>query len=126
MSWLDHLKLSFRKFCAEIIKLDKSEHTPILFEDYNNEDYYYKFSKKQYFENKTFLYNLRQELQKDFPDAWINTFPGREENTFCITRPFASLAVFAIIKTRASFAFGSSPVVSMSKERTNNSDSSRP
>jgi len=50
----------------------------------NNEVYYYKFSKKQYFENKTFLYNLRQELQKDFPDAWINTFPGREENTYCV------------------------------------------
>lgn len=50
----------------------------------DNEHYYYKFSKKQYFENKTFLYNLRQELQKDFPDAWINTFPGREENTYCI------------------------------------------
>ena len=51
---------------------------------HNNEVYYYKFSKKQYFENKTFLYNLRQELQKDFPDAWINTFPGREENTYCV------------------------------------------
>lgn len=50
----------------------------------NNEHYYYKFSKKQYFENKTFLYNLRLELQKDFPDAWINTFTGREENTYCI------------------------------------------
>ena len=50
----------------------------------NNEVYYYKFSKKQYFENKTFLYNLRLELQKDFPDAWINAFIGREENTYCI------------------------------------------
>jgi len=50
----------------------------------NNDNYYYKFSKKQYFENKTFLYNLRLELQKDFPDAWINTFPGREENTYCV------------------------------------------
>ena len=51
---------------------------------HDNDNYYYKFSKKQYFENKTFLYNLRQELQKDFPDAWINTFPGREENTYCV------------------------------------------
>jgi hypothetical protein len=51
---------------------------------HNNDNYYYKFSKKQYFENKTFLYNLRLELQKDFQDAWINTFPGREENTYCI------------------------------------------
>ena len=51
---------------------------------HNNDNYYYKFSKKQYFENKTFLYNLRLELQKDFPDAWINIFPGREENTYCI------------------------------------------
>ena len=51
---------------------------------HNNDNYYYKFSKKQYFENKTFLYNLRLELQKDFQDAWINIFPGREENTYCI------------------------------------------
>ena len=51
---------------------------------HNNDNYYYKFSKKQYFENKTFLYNLRLELQKDFPDGWINTFPGREENTYCV------------------------------------------
>ena len=51
---------------------------------HDNDNYYYKFSKKQYFENKTFLYNLRLELQKNFPDAWINTFPGREENTYCI------------------------------------------
>ena len=50
----------------------------------NNEVYYYKFSKKQYFENKTFLYNLRQELQKEFEGAWINIFTGRDENTYCI------------------------------------------
>lgn len=50
----------------------------------NNEVYYYKFSKKQYLENKTFIYNLRQELQKEFEGAWINIFPGREENTYCI------------------------------------------
>lgn len=48
------------------------------------EDNYYKFSKKQYLENKTFIYNLRQELQKEFEGAWINIFPGREENTYCI------------------------------------------
>ena len=51
---------------------------------HNNENNYYKFSKKQYFENKTFLYNLRLELQKDFSDAWINAFIGREENTYCV------------------------------------------
>jgi hypothetical protein len=48
------------------------------------EDNYYKFSKKQYLENKTFIYNLRQELQKEFEGAWINIFPGRDENTYCI------------------------------------------
>ena len=48
------------------------------------QQHYYKFSKKQYLENKTFIYNLRQELGKDFPQAWINIFPGREENTYCI------------------------------------------
>ena len=55
---------------------------------YNNqstiEDHYYRFSKKQYLENKTFIYNLRQELQKDFPQAWINIILGRDENTYCI------------------------------------------
>lgn len=50
----------------------------------NNEDHYYRFSKKQYLDNKPFIYNLRQELEKDFPDAWINIFVGREENTYCI------------------------------------------
>ena len=49
---------------------------------YNDEEqHYYKFSKKQYLENKTFIYNLRQGLQKEFDSAWINIFPGREENT---------------------------------------------
>ena len=55
MSWLDHLKLSYRKFCAEIIKLDKSEHTPILFEDYNNEDYYYVLNL-----NYNYIYSLEE------------------------------------------------------------------
>lgn len=46
--------------------------------------HYYKFSKKQYLENKTFIYNLRQELEKDFPQAWVSISPGREENTYCL------------------------------------------
>jgi hypothetical protein len=39
--WFDNLKLSYKKLCAKIITIDKSEVTPILFDDYNEDDYYY-------------------------------------------------------------------------------------
>ena len=39
--WFKNLKLRYKKFCAKTIYLDKSESSPILFEDYNENDYYY-------------------------------------------------------------------------------------
>ena len=39
--WFDNLKLQFKKLSAKTIKIDKSESTPILFETYNENDYYY-------------------------------------------------------------------------------------
>jgi hypothetical protein len=38
---LDNLKLNYKKLCAKTIKIEKSELTPILFETYNENDYYY-------------------------------------------------------------------------------------
>lgn len=40
-AWFRNLKLSYKKLCAKIIYLDKSEVSPILFDDYNEDDYYY-------------------------------------------------------------------------------------
>ena len=39
--WFDKIKLSYKKLCAKTIYLDKSESSPIIFDDYNENDYYY-------------------------------------------------------------------------------------
>ena len=39
--WFHNIKRLFKKLCAKRIYIDKSESTPILFEDYNENNYYY-------------------------------------------------------------------------------------
>ena len=39
--WLDKVQIAYEQFCAKHLKVSKEDHTPILFEDYNTDDYYY-------------------------------------------------------------------------------------
>lgn len=50
--------------------------------EYNNEKY--TFSKKQFLENKTFQYKVRERLSPYMPSAWIRFFAGRQDNTYCL------------------------------------------
>jgi len=51
--WLKSLKLSYKKLSAKTINLNKSENTPILFNTYNEDDYYYVINN-----NYNYIYSL--------------------------------------------------------------------
>ena len=66
--WFDKLKLSYKKLCAKIISINKSESTPILFDDYNEDDYYYVIN-----DNYNHIYTqdeLYEILKKDTIDPF--------------------------------------------------------
>jgi len=52
-AWLRTLRQSYKKLYAKIIYLDKSELTPISFEDYNEDDYYYVINN-----NYNYIYSM--------------------------------------------------------------------
>lgn len=64
----DKIKLSYKKLCAKTIYLDKSESSPIIFDDYNENDYYYVIN-----DNYNHIYSqdeLYEILKKDTIDPF--------------------------------------------------------
>jgi hypothetical protein len=64
----DKIKLSYKKLCAKTIYLDKSESSPIIFDDYNENDYYYVIN-----DNYNYIYSqdeLYEILKKDTIDPF--------------------------------------------------------
>ena len=51
--WWENFKLQYKKLCAKTIYLDKWESTPILFDDYNEDDYYYVIN-----DNYNYIYSM--------------------------------------------------------------------
>ena len=45
----------------------------------------FEFSRTRFFENRIFQHKMREKLQTIMSSAWISFFPGREENTYCIS-----------------------------------------
>ena len=50
--------------------------------DYNDKQY--TFSKRQFLENKTFQYKVREMLKPYMPNAWITFFAGKDSNFYYI------------------------------------------
>lgn len=49
-----------------------------------SDDKILNFSKTKFFENKTFQYKLREELNKNLSSVWIRIFPSKFDSGYCI------------------------------------------
>jgi len=69
MSW----KILYHQLCAKHVKLEKDAHTPVLFEEYNTNDYYYMINN-----NSNLIYSLDEMyelLKKPKPVDPFTTLP---------------------------------------------------
>ena len=66
--WREEYELYKNKLCALHIKIGKSEHTPILFDDYNENSYYYMLNN-----NKNYIYSV-DELYELLKKSKIDPF----------------------------------------------------
>jgi len=66
--WLDKVQIAYRQLCAKHLVVSKDDHTPILFEEYNTDDYYYILNN-----NKNLIYSV-DELYEIIKKGWIEPF----------------------------------------------------
>jgi len=66
--WLNKVQIAYQQLCAKHLKVSKEEHTPILYENYNTNDYYYILNN-----NKNLIYSV-DELYEILKKGWIEPF----------------------------------------------------
>jgi hypothetical protein len=80
MKW-DYLRILYYQFLSKYINISSNSHTPILFEDYNTDDYYYMINN-----NKNMIYSLDEMYEIMKQESPIDPFTRLPINDWCFVK----------------------------------------